>query len=169
MLVSDRARSLRCILSGKVVSLGEVHDSSIKSRCGYAVFIRRRTAAEQWAVQQLRRRLPWLAERLLKNEVEMTAPADGVVTRCENGVLTLRTGDGIAVEVALGDGFSLLPEVGEQVRTSTVICRSSVQALERSGSVAVFFPEPCQITELHIFSGRRKIAHRTAFYRVPKR
>ena len=169
MVVSHRARSLRCILSGKVVSLGLLQGARWESRCGYAVLPPKSSALKRYLAERIRRFSPKLSELLFPCTAVMTSPADGVVTERGEGTLTLRTGDGVYVTVVLGKGITPIADTGDRVRCSTVICRTTVQALQANGhdgAVAVFFPEPSQITELHIFSGSRRAHHRTAFYRV---
>ena len=164
MKISHRARSLRCIANGRVASLGELRGEPWGSRCGYVVVPRTGSG-----LRLLRRLAPCWAERLCGRTVSITAPADGVVTSVCEGRVTLRTGDGISVTAAVGEGLRLLTEVGQQVRCGDVICTASAQELDRNGfhgALAVFFPRPDEITELHIFAGCRRAQHRTAFYRV---
>ncbi|MBE6901538.1 MAG: hypothetical protein E7478_03620 [Ruminococcaceae bacterium] len=169
MQISHRARTLRCIMNGRVVSLGELRGEPWGSRCGYAVMPRRKSSVERLVIQMIQRILPRFAEKLLAAEIEITAPTDGVVTAVGEGRLTLRTGDGICVTAAVGNGLQLLPEVGKQVRCSDVICRASADSLSGNGfhgAVAVFFAQPDRITELHIFAGYRRAVRRTAFFRI---
>lgn len=169
MHISRRQRSLRCIMNGRVISLGELAGCPWGSRCGYAVRPRSITSAERRIIRTLRRYLPKWSALSDIHTYRITSPADGVVTAIDKESLTLRTGDGIPVTVAVGSGLELLPTLGQQLRCNDTICTADADKLtnnEHSGEVAVFFPEPDKITELHIFSGYRRATHRTAFYRT---
>lgn len=169
MDISHRARALRCILSGRVVSLCELQGDLWESRCGYAVIPFKHTILRMKLADRLKERFPRLARYIGDVKAEITSPANGVVTACGESFVTLRTGDGISVTVSFGTGLKALVDVGERLRCSTIICRTNSQVLAANGfdgAVAVYFPEPSQITELHVFAGNRLSPYRTAFYRT---
>lgn len=167
MELSRRARSLRSVITGRVGSLGELCGIPPSQRSGYYVHPRRRSAAERRLAAWLGRNAPRLAQRVFPRETAVYPPADGVVTASGSGILTLRTGDGVYLTVVLPPAAEL-PEAGSRLRTGEPVCSLPVQLLEENGA-AVFFPEPSQITELHVFGGRRSAAHRTAFFRLRAR
>lgn len=157
---TDGARALRCVTDGRVIALCELQDGVYSRRIagdGYAVY------AGGGAVERITEYFG------SPREVEVKAPADGVVTAAE-GELSLRTGDGVNVSVILGEAEAdFLPEVGDKLRCGDVICTIPRDALAENGiggAVVVLFTDTRQITELHVSSGRRKAGERAAFYKV---
>lgn len=170
MHISGRARSLGCILSGNVISLAELNGKPWGSRCGYAVSVHKGSDALSRLAAAAAKLVPRFADKLCR-ERQVTAPADGVVISSNNGLLTLRTGDGVCITTAAGQGAEFIPEVGQKLRCGDVICRISPEKLSANGydgRIAVFFEQPEMITELHILRGYRRGSHRTAFYRLRK-
>ncbi len=171
--LSARARTLRCVANGRVVSLSELQDGIFSRRLmgdGFAVRVRKRRA--------LSRKNGFLAAvkyHLLSliqppEFVEIVSPADGVVT-ASGEHLSLRTGDGVNVSVFHGIDAEFLPKVGEKVRRGSAVCIAERIALQESllgGTVVVLFTEPQQITELHILTGRRRAGERVAFFKKNK-
>ncbi len=173
MELSARARTLRCVANGTVISLSELADGVYSRRLkgdGFAVKIKKRLVPPEgeglWAG----------AKRMLisfiqpSEFVEVVAPADGVVTGADD-CLSIRTGDGINVSVFTEIKAEFLPKVGEKVKRGAPILIAERKLLQQntlSGAVAVLFTEPLQITELHVSTGRRRAGERTAYYKQQK-
>ncbi len=149
-------RALKCVTDGRVISLAELQGSFPwrTSQAGFAVLPPLMTE--------------YIPERFRPQTVRVYAPADGVVISLLEG-LTLRTGDGISVSVITGTAAEYLPAVGGKVRGGELLCtlpRGQLLSNGMSGAVAVMFPDPASVTELHVVSGRQKAGLRTAFYRI---
>ncbi len=173
MELSKRARTLRCIADGRVVSLSELQDGIFSRRLmgdGYAVRLRRRRSLTRGSGFFSAVKYFLLSLIQPPEFVEIVSPADGVVT--ESGEhLSLRTGDGVNVSVFHGTDASFLPAVGEKVRRGAAVCiaeRSKLQESLLGGAVVVLFTEPKQITELHILTGRHRAGERVAFFKKNK-
>lgn len=156
----DGARALRCVADGTVIPLSELQDGVYSRRImgdGYAVL------ADGGIVDRITEYFT------SPKDVEVKAPADGVVTSAE-GELSLRTGDGVNVSVILGETQTeFIPDVGEKLRCGDTICTVPRAALAENGingAVVVLFTDTSRITELHVSSGRRRAGDRAAFYRV---
>lgn len=149
-------RALKCIMSGKVISLAELRSPLPLSNKGSGFAV-----------------LPLLAgtyfERFMPATVQIVSPTDGVVTATEAGCITLRTGDGVLITVSIGTDTELLCTTGTKIRGSEPICAVPRQQLLQNGmygAVSVMFCDSSVITELHVISGIRKAGYRTAFYRI---
>ncbi len=144
-------RTLKCVTYGRVISLAELNCDSAQlvSRTGFAVLP------------------PILTDMLPKSlPLKLHSPADGVVTSKLDG-LTLRMGDGISFTVYLGIDVPFLPALGARVRCGEIICRPPREQLLQNGmqgAIAVLFTEPSAITELHVYSGRRRAGFTAATY-----
>lgn len=171
--LSSRARTLRCVANGRVISLSELQDGIFSRRLmgdGFAVRVRKRRSLSRGEgfFSAVRYHLLTLIQP--PEFVEIVSPADGVVTAVGE-CLSLRTGDGVNVSVFHGTGEEFLPKVGEKVRRGSAICISQREALQENplgGAVVVLFTEPQQITELHILTGRHGAGERVAFFKKNK-
>ena len=103
-------------------------------------------------------------------DIELSAPADGVVTEIEDGRLTMRTGDGISVCVVMGEVAELFTDVGGKLAAGEHFCTLPPKKYLRrslySGAIPVLFPEPQRVTELHILSGYHRSGEKAAQYKA---
>ncbi len=169
--LSKRARTLRCVANGRVVLLSELQDGIFSRRLmgdGFAVRLRKQR--ELVRGQGFFSAVKYHLSKLISPSefVEITAPADGVVTATGDH-LSLRTGDGVNISVFHGGNAEFLPKVGEKVHRGSAVCIAERTALQESligGAVVVLFTEPQQITELHILTGRHIAGERVAFFKI---
>lgn len=170
MELSQRARTLRCVADGRVVSLCELRDGIFSRRLmgdGFAVRLKKRRKLYRGKGFFAAVKYHLLTLIQPPEFVEIVAPADGVVT-ASGDHLSLRTGDGVNVSVFHGGNAEFLPGVGEKVRRGAAVCIAERLDLQESllgGAVVVLFTEPQQITELHILTGRRRAGERVAFFK----
>lgn len=171
--LSARARTLRCVANGRVVSLSELQDGFFSRRLmgdGFAVRLRKRRELYRGRGFFAGVRYHLLTLIQPPEFVEIVSPADGVVT-ASGEYLSLRTGDGVNVSVFHGANAEFIPQVGEKVRRGAAVCIAERAALQESllgGAVVVLFTEPQQITELHILTGRHRTGERVAFFKKNK-
>lgn len=139
-------RTLTCVMDGRVVSVSELWERAPGG--GFAVI----PSGGFWA--SLWRRLRGV------KEIRVFSPADGVVTVVEGSRITLRTGDGVLLNVELGEGGEVTALLGEKLHRGAPLGKSGVHP------ALVVFPNPEQITELHVAAGRCRRGRCAAFYRV---
>ncbi len=148
-------RILASVTDGNVIAVGELLDGVYSKKLsgdGYAV-------------------LPSKKLRIFDGgDIELSAPADGVVTEIEDGRLTMRTGDGISVCVVMGEVAELFTDVGGKLAAGEHFCTLPPKKYLRrslySGAIPVLFPEPQRVTELHILSGYHRSGEKAAQYKA---
>ncbi len=148
-------RILANVTDGNVIAVGELLDGVYSKKLsgdGYAVM----PAKKLWILEG--------------GNVELSAPADGVVTEIEDGRLTMRTGDGISVCVVMGEAAKLFTDVGGRLTAGEHFCTLPPKKyLRRSlygGAIPVLLTEPQRVTELHILSGYHKSGEKAAQYKA---
>ena len=146
---SHPLRFLTSPISGTVVPIGELpHDEFAK-----------RTAGDGFAVYPFSNRInklfgiiPFYKQRM----ISVYSPTDAVVTTIEDGVIYLRTGDGISIAILLHEQALFFAKEGRRIHRGSRLAAFHRDSTERlpCGAIPVLFPEPIQISELHVFSRR---------------
>lgn len=152
---NSEKRSLASVTDGMVIAVGELGDGVYSKRVpgdGYAVLPSAGIISKGLRL-------------IYGSEIELSAPTDGVVTGIEQGRLTLRTGDGISVCVVMGEDARLFTDVGSRLSAGEHFCTLPDESSLYCGAVPVLFPDPAQVTELHIESGFRRSGDKAAQYK----
>lgn len=152
---ASEKRILANVTDGNVIAVGELLDGVYSKKLsgdGYAV-------------------MPAKKLRIFEGgNVELSAPADGVVTGIEGGRLTMRTGDGISVCVVMGEAAKMFTDVGSRLSAGEHFCTLPPKKYLRrslySGAIPVLITEPQRVTELHILSGYHKSGEKAAQYKA---
>ncbi|MDE7193968.1 MAG: PTS glucose transporter subunit IIA [Oscillospiraceae bacterium] len=152
---ASEKRILANVTDGNVIAVGELLDGVYSKKLsgdGYAVMPAKKL---------------WIFEG---GNVELSAPADGVVTEIGGGRLTMRTGDGISVCVVMGEAAKLFTDVGGRLSAGEHFCTLPPKKYLRrslySGAIPVLITEPRRVTELHILSGYHKSGEKAAQYKA---
>ena len=78
---------------------------------------------------------------------------------------TLRTGDGLELEVLLPCGAEYFVQTGDMARAGEPVCRISSEELRREKAVVkVQFTDSSRVTELHVLAGQKRAGAPAAEY-----
>ena len=145
------SRVLTAVTDGIVAAVGELRDgfySKGGAGCGFVVYPKKRLFARG-------------------EDILVCAPIDGAVTDIlPQGGVEMRTGDGVSVRVLFGSEHRLSTQVGDVLLRGSELCVLRRDSAMISGAVAVLFPEPNEITELHVADGRKLCGDAAAFFKA---